>query len=431
MSRLLLRSIIKTKCNSVAKNSTNAGGPKGSNKDMFNLQEFWKKNIDQNPRNTKILLGIALAIGAYSSYQGRFKEVSWKEFYTDFLERGNVAKLEVWISNMSTLLHLVLLRKPAAQHHLGIEPESQVAVVYRNNPFLPHLGWIIPLGLLLVLSRAMGMRGMAGKEAKIEIMEFVNFLKNPKQYKDLGAKIPKGALLTGPPGTGKTLLARATAGEANVPFISVSGSEFIEMFVGVGPSRVRDMFETARKSAPCILFIDEIDAVGRKRGSKLGGGGHSEAENTLNQLLVEMDGFSSDESNVVVVGATNRVDVLDQALLRPGRFDRQIYIPVPDIKGRASIFRVHLMPLKTTLDKTELSRKLAAHTPGFSGADVANVCNEAALIAARDANTEIKMKNFEQAIERVIGGMERKFADPLLKVSIIPRGKALLCSVST
>lgn len=290
------------------------------------------------------------------------------------------------------------------------------------------------------------------EEAKIEIMEFVNFLKNPQQYKDLGAKIPKGAILTGPPGTGKTLLAKATAGEANVPFITVSGSEFLEMFVGVGPARVRDMFSMARKNSPCILFIDEIDAVGRKRGGKGGMGGHSEQENTLNQLLVEMDGFTTDESSVIVIAATNRVDILDSALLRPGRFDRQIYVPVPDIKGRASIFRVHLGPLRTSLDKTTLSRKLAAHTPGFSGADISNVCNEAALIAARDANDEISSKHFEQAIERVVAGMEKKtqvlqkeekktvayheaghaiagwflqHADPLLKVSIIPRGKGL------
>lgn len=229
------------------------------------------------------------------------------------------------------------------------------------------------------------------EEAKIEIMEFVNFLKNPQQYIDLGAKIPKGAMLTGPPGTGnfccsfsdeinshfyfagKTLLAKATAGEANVPFLTVSGSEFLEMFVGVGPSRVRDMFAMARKHAPCILFIDEIDAVGRKRGGK-SFGGHSEQENTLNQLLVEMDGFNT-TTNVVVLAATNRVDILDKALMRPGRFDRQIFVPAPDIKGRASIFKVHLGPLKTDLDKMDLSRKMAALTPGFTGADIANVCD--------------------------------------------------------
>merc|ERR1719357_131941 len=245
------------------------------------------------------------------------------------------------------------------------------------------------------------------EEAKIEIMEFVNFLKNPAQYTDLGAKIPKGAILTGPPGTGKTLIAKATAGEANVPFISVSGSEFLEMFVGVGPSRVRDMFAQARQHSPSILFIDEIDAVGRKRGGR-NIGGQSEAENTLNQLLVEMDGFNTGSTNVIVLAATNRVDILDPALMRPGRFDRQIYVPAPDIKGRASIFKVHLGGLKTDLDKEDIARKMAALTPGFTGADVANVCNEAALIAARDLSESIVLKHFEAAIERVVAGMEKK-----------------------
>merc|ERR1719330_782898 len=289
------------------------------------------------------------------------------------------------------------------------------------------------------------------EEAKIEIMEFVNFLKNPAQYTELGAKIPKGAILTGPPGTGKTLIAKATAGEANVSFISVSGSEFLEMFVGVGPARVRDMFALARKTAPCILFIDEIDAVGRKRGGR-NIGGQSEAENTLNQLLVEMDGFNTGSTNVIVLAATNRVDILDKALMRPGRFDRQIYVPAPDIKGRASIFKVHLGNLKTEINKEELSKKMAALTPGFTGADIANVANEAALIAARELAEFIVLKHFEAAIERVVAGMEKKtqvlspeekrtvayheaghavagwfleHADPLLKVSIIPRGKGL------
>merc|ERR1719290_913633 len=289
------------------------------------------------------------------------------------------------------------------------------------------------------------------EEAKVEILEFVNFLKNPQQYIELGAKIPKGAMLTGPPGTGKTLLAKATAGEAGVPFITVSGSEFLEMFVGVGPSRVRDMFAMARKNAPCILFIDEIDAVGRKRGGR-NVGGQSEAENTLNQLLVEMDGFNTGTTNVIVLAATNRMDILDRALLRPGRFDRQIYVPAPDIKGRANIFKVHLGTLKTEVDKVDLSKKMAALTPGFTGADIANVCNEAALIAARDLSEHIVIKHFEAAIERVVAGMEKKtnvlqpdekrtvayheaghavagwfleHADPLLKVSIIPRGKGL------
>jgi AFG3 family protein len=295
-------------------------------------------------------------------------------------------------------------------------------------------------------------RDVAGcEEAKVEIMEFVNFLKNPHKYTELGAKIPKGAILSGPPGTGKTLLAKATAGEAGVPFLSISGSEFLEMFVGVGPARVRDLFSQARKNAPCIIFIDEIDAVGRARGKHSSFGGHDERENTLNQLLVEMDGFNT-TTNVVVLAGTNRPDVLDPALLRPGRFDRQIYISPPDIKGRAAIFQVHLKPLKTILDITDLAKRLAARTPGFTGADIANVCNEAALIAARFMANDVQMIHFEQAIDRVVAGLERKsmviqpdekrvvayheaghaivgwfkrFADPLMKVSIIPRGKGL------
>ncbi|BHF76562.1 AFG3-like protein 2 [Sparganum proliferum] len=287
------------------------------------------------------------------------------------------------------------------------------------------------------------------EEAKMEIIEFVNFLKNPARYEALGAKIPRGAILKGPPGTGKTLLAKATAGEANVPFLSVSGSEFLEMFVGVGPKRVRDMFSQARAKAPCILFIDEIDAIGGKRsGSSFG---HQERENTLNQLLVEMDGFTTQE-NVVVLSATNRIDILDPALLRPGRFDRQIYVSLPDIKGRASIFKVHLKPLKSSLDKVQLARRMATRTPGFSGADIASVCNEAALIAARLDAKSVELTHFDSAIDRVIAGLEKKsqvlqpeekktvayheaghavvgwfleHCNPLLKVSIIPRGKAL------
>lgn len=284
-------------------------------------------------------------------------------------------------------------------------------------------------------------------------MEFVKFLKNPAAYERLGGKLPKGAILSGPPGTGKTLLAKATAGEAGVPFLSVSGSEFVEMFVGVGSSRVRDLFATAKKSAPCIIFIDEIDAIGKARG-KGGqmGGGNDERESTLNQLLVEMDGFSSSD-HVVVLAGTNRPDVLDPALLRPGRFDRHVVIDKPDIAGRAEIFKVHLKPIKTEVDIDQLSRKLAALTPGFSGADIHNVCNEAALIAARHAKDEVEEKDFEDAIERVIAGLEKKsrvlspeekktvayheaghavagwylkYADPLLKVSILPRSSGSL-----
>lgn len=290
-------------------------------------------------------------------------------------------------------------------------------------------------------------------EAKEEIMEFVNFLKKPERYERLGAKIPRGAILSGPPGTGKTLLAKATAGEAGVPFLSVSGSEFVEMFVGVGPSRVRDMFANGKKHAPCIIFIDEIDALGKARGKGGNFGGNDERESTLNELLVQMDGFSTSE-HVVVLAGTNRPDVLDPALLRPGRFDRHIGIDRPDISGRREIFLVHLKPLKLAegTNKDLLAEKLSTLTPGFSGADVANVCNEAALIAAREGLSAVDERSFDRAIERVIAGLERKtrvlspeekrivayheaghavcgwfleFADPLLKVSIIPRGVGL------
>ncbi|XP_052870467.1 AFG3-like protein 2 [Anopheles cruzii] len=454
------------------------------------------------------LAGVAL-ISAIAYFEMGYKEVTWKEFINNYLARGIVDKLEVvnkkWVrvkltpgnaSDSSGVLWFNIGSVDSfernlenAQTDMNIEPVNFVPVVYRSELEASSLTGLLPtlliIGFLVYMMRRssemmggrggrrggglfggvmqstaklinaneinVGFRDVAGcEEAKIEIMEFVNFLKNPQQYIDLGAKIPKGAMLTGPPGTGKTLLAKATAGEANVPFITVSGSEFLEMFVGVGPSRVRDMFAMARKSAPCILFIDEIDAVGRKRGGK-SFGGHSEQENTLNQLLVEMDGFNT-TTNVVVLAATNRVDILDKALLRPGRFDRQIFVPAPDIKGRASIFKVHLGPLRTDLDKMDLARKMAALTPGFTGADIANVCNEAALIAARDLHDSIVLKHFEQAIERVIAGMEKKtnvlspeekrtvayheaghavcgwfleHSDPLLKVSIIPRGKGL------
>lgn len=286
-------------------------------------------------------------------------------------------------------------------------------------------------------------------EAKVEVHEIVNFLKNPKKYTALGGKIPKGALLIGPPGTGKTLIAKAMAGEAQVPFFSISGSDFVEMFVGVGASRVRDLFRQAREKAPCIIFIDEIDAIGRSRGKNLMQS-NDERENTLNQLLVEMDGFSS-EKGVIMIAATNRPDVLDAALLRPGRFDRQISIDKPDFKGREQIFKVHLKSIK--IGSIVSAQKLAALTPGFVGADIANICNEAALIAARTDKTEIDMQDFNDAIDRAIGGLEKKNkiispeekiiiayheaghavcgwflenAHPLLKVSIIPRGVAAL-----
>ena len=286
-------------------------------------------------------------------------------------------------------------------------------------------------------------------EAKVEVMEIVDFLKNPKKYTSLGGKIPKGALLVGPPGTGKTLLAKAMAGEAQVPFFSLSGSDFVEMFVGVGASRVRDLFKQAREKAPCIIFIDEIDAIGRARG-KNAIMSNDERESTLNQLLVEMDGFSG-ESGIIVLAATNRPDVLDSALLRPGRFDRQISIDKPDVKGREAIFKVHLKPIKVS-EHVDI-HKLAEQTPGFAGADIANVCNEAALIAARKGKEAVDMSDFQDAVDRVIGGLEKKnkiispdekkiiayheaghaicgwyleHAYPLLKVTIVPRGTAAL-----
>jgi len=458
-------------------------------------------------------MGVVTAAGLAVMNASRYREISWKEFVTSYLAIGRVERLEVinnkWVKvQMSSMDSEVLWfsigsvdtferNLESAQHDLGFDAARVVPVLYKTqmemSSVVSALPTILLLGFLFYSMRRMGgmmggMGGMGGgrggrggggmfggmmqstakvinpaeinvafkdvagcEEAKIEIMEFVNFLKNPVQYTDLGAKIPKGAILTGPPGTGKTLLAKATAGEANVPFISVSGSEFLEMFVGVGPARVRDMFALARKNSPCILFIDEIDAVGRKRGGR-NIGGQSEAENTLNQLLVEMDGFNTGSTNVIVLAATNRVDILDKALMRPGRFDRQIYVPAPDIKGRASIFKVHLGSLKTELNKEELSKKMAALTPGFTGADIANVTNEAALIAARELAEFIVLKHFEAAIERVVAGMEKKtnvlspeekktvayheaghavcgwfleYADPLLKVSIIPRGKGL------
>ena len=364
---------------------------------------------------------------------------------------------------------------------------QQVPVVYENktndwtNILVNLLPWVLIIGVWIFLMRSMarGAGGGAGggimnvgkakaqvfdkdnskrvtfkdvaglEEAKVEIMEIVDFLKKADKYRELGAKIPKGALLVGPPGTGKTLLAKAVAGGATVPFPSISGSDFVEMFVGVGASRVRDLFEQAKQKAPCIVFIDEIDAIGRARGKNAGFSGNDERENTLNQLLTEMDGFQTN-TGVIVLAATNRADILDKALMRAGRFDRQIEVGLPDVKEREEIFEVHLRPLK--LDP-ELDRSfLARQTPGFSGADIANVCNEAALIAARHNKKFISKEDFLAAIDRIVGGLERKNkiisdeekrviayheaghatvswilenANPLIKVTIIPRGKAL------
>ncbi|MEI6899335.1 MAG: ATP-dependent zinc metalloprotease FtsH [Bacteroidota bacterium] len=287
------------------------------------------------------------------------------------------------------------------------------------------------------------------EEAKVEVMEIVDFLKNPSKYTTLGGKIPKGALLVGPPGTGKTLLAKAVAGEAKVPFFSISGSDFVEMFVGVGASRVRDLFRQAKEKAPCIIFIDEIDAIGRARGRNAITGANDERENTLNQLLTEMDGFATN-AGVIILAATNRADILDRALMRAGRFDRQIHVELPDLEERKAIFKVHMKPLK--LDESASVEFLSKQTPGFSGADIANVCNESALIAARKSKTVIDKQDFMDAIDRIIGGLEKRnkiislhekkviafhesghasvswlleYAHPLVKVTIVPRGKAL------
>ncbi len=372
----------------------------------------------------------------------------------------------------------------AAEH-----PEAKAVVIdwqYESDSTGQILSWILMIGAFVLIwsfmMRRMGGGGGAGgpgqifnigrskatlfdkntkvnitfkdvaglDEAKVEVMEIVDFLKNPKKYTKLGGKIPKGALLIGPPGTGKTLLAKAVAGEANVPFFSLSGSDFVEMFVGVGASRVRDLFRQAKEKAPCIIFIDEIDAIGRARGKNLISGSNDERENTLNQLLTEMDGFGTD-SGVIILAATNRPDILDSALLRPGRFDRQISIDKPDLVGREQIFKVHLQGKE--LAQGVDPKKLSAQTPGFAGAEIANVCNEAALIAARNNKDKIDMQDFQDAIDRVIGGLEKKnklispeekrivayheaghavagwfleFADPLVKVSIVPRGVAAL-----
>lgn len=355
----------------------------------------------------------------------------------------------------------------------------------QHNYLADIIGWLLPfallIGLWMFVMRRMGGGGPGGggqifnigksraqlfdkdqnvnttfkdvaglDEAKVEVMEIVDFLKNPKKYTTLGGKIPKGALLVGPPGTGKTLLAKAVAGEAGVPFFSLSGSDFVEMFVGVGASRVRDLFKQAKEKAPCIIFIDEIDAVGRARGKNLVQGGNDERENTLNQLLTEMDGFATD-LGVIILAATNRPDILDTALLRPGRFDRQISIDRPDLNGREEIFKVHLKPIKTAEGVDP--KKLSIQTAGFAGADIANVCNEAALIAARNNKTAVDMQDFQDAVDRIIGGLEKKNkiispeekliiayhesghaiagwylegVDPLVKVSIVPRGVAAL-----
>jgi AFG3 family protein len=452
------------------------------------------------------------------SGSGSSREITWQEFRTAFLDKGLVDKLVV-VNRQKVRVKLhsnatgqmypaaalsggefyfsigsveAFERKlDEAQKELGIPSHERIPVAYHDEisalgTALNFAPTILFAGLLLYMSRRAGgaagggpggifsigksrarmfnkdtdvrvkFKDVAGMdEAKEEIMEFVKFLKEPIRYEKLGAKIPRGAILSGPPGTGKTLLAKATAGEASVPFLSVSGSEFVEMFVGVGSSRVRDLFASAKKHAPCIIFIDEIDAIGKSRAKGSSMGGNDERESTLNQLLVEMDGFGTSE-HIVVLAGTNRPDVLDPALLRPGRFDRHIAIDRPDVSGRKGIFKVHLGPLRLSEqlpDLESLAQKLAVLTPGFSGADIANVCNEAALHAARHSSEFVEERDFESAIERVIAGLERKsrvlspdekktvayheaghavcgwfleHADPLLKVSIIPRGVGAL-----
>ncbi|KAI8902143.1 peptidase family M41-domain-containing protein [Globomyces pollinis-pini] len=483
---------------------------KNQNSDEFNFK------FELNAQNILIygIPAVYLMFVLYNESSGGSSEISYSYFRNEMLEKDFVDHLVV--VNRSIVKVFLKSNSPqskygssdrsshyftigsvesfehnleTAQRELGIAAKDRIPVSYTNetsiaNVLLNILPTVLLIGVLVWLSRKAASGGAAGgqsgifgigkskaklynqetdiqvkfkdvagmDEAKQEIMEFVKFLKDPGYFERLGAKIPKGAVLSGPPGTGKTLLAKATAGEAGVPFLSVSGSEFVEMFVGVGSSRVRDLFANAKKNAPCIIFIDEIDAIGKARGKGGQMGGNDERESTLNQLLVEMDGFSSRE-HVVVLAGTNRPDVLDPALLRPGRFDRHIAIDLPDIQGRVSIFKVHLKGIKTNEDLDQLSKRLAALTPGFSGADVYNVCNEAALIGARYEAESVTLTHFEAAIERVIAGLEKKsrvlspeekkivahheaghavagwfleHAHPLLKVSIIPRGMGAL-----
>ena len=441
------------------------------------------------------------------------KEISYGEFKNTYLTGGDIEKIvvvngreaEIYLNEGSFEKYGIKVEPGNLGPHLktriatvdkledeinASESDSALAkridVEYEDRPnYLGDLfSWILPflliIGIWVFLMRRMGSQGGGGAggifsvgkskaklfdkeshikinfndvaglaEAKQEVEEIVSFLKNPSKYTDLGGKIPKGALLVGPPGTGKTLLAKAVAGEANVPFFSLSGSDFVEMFVGVGASRVRDLFKQAKEKSPCIVFIDEIDAIGRARGKNANFGANDERENTLNQLLTEMDGFGTN-SGVIILAATNRADILDGALMRAGRFDRQIHVELPDLNERKEIFNVHLRPLKISENIT--SDFLAKQTPGFSGADIANVCNEAALIAARKEKKMIENQDFLDAVDRIVGGLEKKnkiitrsekkaiayheaghaavswlleHAHPLLKVTIIPRGKAL------
>lgn len=455
------------------------------------------------------ILGVLLISINLFNWQSGMNEINEKEFFTELVNKNSVEKIN--IVNKGTVE--VFLKKAALQDEFNkkrkagkegpqyyftiasvdkfIEKMDESLKVYdfeynfetRENWGRDLLGWLLPVFILVIIwifmmrrisggggggaqifnigkSRAqlfdkeksvnITFNDVAGLEgAKEEIQEIVDFLKHPKKYTELGAKIPKGALLVGAPGTGKTLLAKAVAGEAQVPFFSLSGSDFVEMFVGVGASRVRDLFRQAKEKAPCIIFIDEIDAIGRARGKSPNMGANDERENTLNQLLTEMDGFGTN-SGVIILAATNRADILDRALLRPGRFDRTIYVDLPDMNERREIFKVHLKPLKvdTAIDLDFLARQ----TPGFSGADIANICNEAALIAARRKRKFVEKQDFLDAVDRVVGGLEKKnkiisadekrviafheaghatvswlleHAAPLVKVTIVPRGQSL------
>ena len=465
-------------------------------------------------RNMRVLVFFLWGVGGglllmlFYASEASDTEITFQEFSANFLRRNMVSRLRV-VNNKTVIVELNENGKSyhagrpeyhfsigsvetfernlkAMQNEYNIPDLLRVPVLYVTEGSLPKillnfLPTLLFLGAIYYITKKVGAGGIGSPmsfakstakkfnqeaniktkfkdvagmdEAKLEVMEFVKFLQNPHKYEKLGAKIPRGAILSGPPGTGKTLIARATAGEANVPFYSVSGSEFVEMFVGVGASRVRDLFKTARENAPSIIFVDEIDAIGKQRSKGNTSGANDERETTLNQLLVEMDGFDTSD-HVVVLAGTNRPDILDRALLRPGRFDRHIYIDNPELEGRKLIFKVHLK--KITLEKdieSDLAGRLAALTPGFSGADIANVCNEAALIAARFHVKAVGLKHFEFAIERVIGGVEKKskllspnekrvvayheaghavcgwfleHALPLLKVSIIPRGLGVL-----
>ncbi|ODV80464.1 ATP-dependent metallopeptidase Hfl [Suhomyces tanzawaensis NRRL Y-17324] len=497
--------------------NSNESGNKGPNSkkdsDKSKPMEF-EINLNGSPMKyfqIGTLIGLLLYI-MYNMSSDSNKEISFQEFTSKFLNKNLVSKIIV-VNNRTAVLELNENGKAQfgqaeggshfyfnigsvetferslreAQDSYNISDQLRVPVIYTTEGstgkllanFLPT---VLFLGAIFYMTKKAGsMGGMGGplgfgkstakkfnqetdvkirfkdvagmSEAKMEVMEFVKFLQNPEKYEKLGAKIPRGAILSGPPGTGKTLIAKATAGEAGVPFYSVSGSEFVEMFVGVGASRVRDLFKTARENAPSIVFVDEIDAIGKQRSKGNASGANDERETTLNQLLVEMDGFESSD-HVVVLAGTNRADILDKALMRPGRFDRHISIDNPELEGRKEIFQVHLkkITLAENID-TDLPGRLAALTPGFSGADIANVCNEAALIGARYNAEAVTLRHFELAIERVIGGVEKKskilnaeeqkivayheaghavcgwylkYAHPLLKVSIIPRGQGAL-----